>query len=600
MVENLRVLFVEDSEDDMLLLARHFKGSDIKLSYRRVDTESEFRTALNEEQWDVILCDFSMPEFDAFTALRIFQESKLTIPFLVASGTIGEEQAVALMKAGINDYIMKDNLIRLIPAIKRELNDAENRKLKHLAEIRLLENEKKFRTLAENSLDYILRLDVDGNVIYANRNAIKKLDDSIEPVIGRSLRKINMLISTDDVENILVEIIGSWIALRKELISIIGEWIDWHFIPEFDVDNQITSIMAVGRDITERKRIEDELRYLTVHDPLTGLHNRVYLERQLHTIENNNSYPVGIIICDVDGLKMINDSLGHDQGNALLKEVAHLLRSSLPESSIIAREGGDEFSIVLSRTSKEDFKIAIESVYGAIETYNELYDKLPMSLSVGYAHTEGKQSVIETYREADNHMYRKKLHKTQSTRSGIVQLLIKALEVRDFETEKHMERMEELVVLMGNELQLSESKITDLRLFARFHDIGKVGIPDDILFKPGKLNDAEWETMKNHSEIGYRIARSAPELKHISEFILMHHEWWNGNGYPLGSRGEQIPLECRILAIADAYDAMTSDRPYRKGMDKELAIEELKIQRGHQFDPHIVDVFLSISLSKQL
>jgi HD-GYP domain-containing protein (c-di-GMP phosphodiesterase class II) len=150
--------------------------------------------------------------------------------------------------------------------------------------------------------------------------------------------------------------------------------------------------------------------------------------------------------------------------------------------------------------------------------------------------------------------------------------------------------MVELALAVG----LPESTLPDLRLLGRFHDIGKVGIPDNILFKPGRLTDGEYEIMKRHSEIGYRIAQSSADLAPIADWILKHQEWWNGEGYPLGLKGEEIPLPSRLLAVVDAYDAMTNDRPYRKAMTHEQAIVELERCAGTQFAPDLVGIFKSI------
>ncbi|WP_245867411.1 Cyclic di-GMP phosphodiesterase [Sporomusa silvacetica DSM 10669] len=136
--------------------------------------------------------------------------------------------------------------------------------------------------------------------------------------------------------------------------------------------------------------------------------------------------------------------------------------------------------------------------------------------------------------------------------------------------------------------------MTDLKLLAQFHDIGKVGIPDKILFKPGTLTPEKFNEMQRHSEIGFRIAQSSPDLNLIADYILKHHEWWDGSGYPMGLSGENIPLECRILSIADAYDAMTSDRPYRKALVHKHAIDELRRFAGIQFDPELVENFITL------
>ena len=168
------------------------------------------------------------------------------------------------------------------------------------------------------------------------------------------------------------------------------------------------------------------------------------------------------------------------------------------------------------------------------------------------------------------------------------------------ETEKHSKRMEAYCHSIGIELQLSAKELDELSLAAILHDIGKVGIDPDILKKPGQLTPSEWEEMKRHPEIGYRIVRAASELVEVAEFILFHHERWDGKGYPSGLKGEEIPLICRILAVTDAYDAMTNDRVYRKAISSEEAIAELQKNAGTQFDPQIVSLFIEILQSKNV
>ena len=191
-------------------------------------------------------------------------------------------------------------------------------------------------------------------------------------------------------------------------------------------------------------------------------------------------------------------------------------------------------------------------------------------------------------------MYREKLHRSRSARSAIVKTLMKALEERDYITGGHGDRLQNLVEDLARSMDLTERNIADLRLLAQFHDIGKVGIPDRILFKKGPLTSEEWLEMQRHSEIGHRIALSAPELAPVAEWILKHHEHWDGSGYPLGLKGEEIPMECRILAIADAYDAMVSDRPYKQAVSHDKAIAELKRCSGTQFDPKLLMVFIDV------
>jgi HD-GYP domain-containing protein (c-di-GMP phosphodiesterase class II) len=200
----------------------------------------------------------------------------------------------------------------------------------------------------------------------------------------------------------------------------------------------------------------------------------------------------------------------------------------------------------------------------------------------------------DIFKEADNNMYREKLMQSQKTKDAIVKALIKALLAKDFITEGHADRVYKLMELLSSEIDIPKYKYDNLWLFAQFHDIGKVGIPDSILFKPHTLNVDEYYELKRHCEIGYRIARSSPELEPIADFILKHHEWWDGSGYPLGIKGDEIPLECRVLAIVDAFDVMTTNRPYRSALSIDEALEEIKRGAGGQFDPIIANKFVSI------
>ncbi|MDD5065627.1 MAG: PAS domain S-box protein [bacterium] len=356
---------------------------------------------------------------------------------------------------------------------------------------------------------------------------------------------------------------------------------------------EIISLVLVAN---ERKKAEEQLRFISLHDPLTGLFNRAYFEEQLKGLyEAGNEDAIGIIVCDIDGLKIINDTLGHDKGDMLLLGVKRVLRNSIRPDDIPARVGGDEFAVLLNRTSKEEVENICHRIRDEVGLYNKEKLELPLSLSVGYAISlvSGKD-MVELFKEADNNMYREKLHHRQSLRNAIVQTLMKALEERDFITEGHADRLQKIVEDLANAIRLPEQKIADLKLLAQFHDIGKVGISDRILFKPGPLTKEEYEEMKRHPEIGNRIALSSADLTPIADWILKHQEWWNGKGYPLGLSGEDIPLEARILAIADAFDAMTSDRPYRKAMPKKAAIDEIQRNAGIQFDPALVNVFITL------
>ena len=173
-------------------------------------------------------------------------------------------------------------------------------------------------------------------------------------------------------------------------------------------------------------------------------------------------------------------------------------------------------------------------------------------------------------------------------------MLLTALSERDFMAQGHSKRLTDLAVMMADKMNLSDDERRYLILLSKMHDLGKVGIPDKILFKPRKLSEEGYEKMKEHVEIGSKIAARSKELFYIANLILHHHEFWDGKGYSDGLKGEEIPLECRIFSIMDAYDAMTSTRPYRNKISKKEAIEELKKCSGTQFEPRLVDEFVKL------
>ncbi|MBP1763351.1 MAG: diguanylate cyclase domain protein [Firmicutes bacterium] len=358
-------------------------------------------------------------------------------------------------------------------------------------------------------------------------------------------------------------------------------------------------ILAIIRDITDRKRMEQELKYLGHHDTLTGTYNRTYFEAETLKIAGQTGKTIGIFSCDVDGLKLINDTLGHPAGDELLKVVARVLTSCATSSDIVARTGGDEFAILIVEPNQTKMLKLSSQIKETVELYNLNNPQLPLSLSIGWAMGSTDKNIDAITKEADNNMYREKMHQSFSSRSAIVQAMMQALEARDYITEGHANRLQTLTEAVAKKLQLLDPEIADLRLLAKFHDIGKVGIPDQILFKPDRLTQDELIIMRRHCEIGFRIAKSAPDLAPIAEFILKHQEWWNGDGYPLGIAGEEIPLSCRIIAIADAFDAMTNSRPYRKAMEIPEAIAELRRCAGTQFDPKLTEIFIATLTSDQ-
>lgn len=349
--------------------------------------------------------------------------------------------------------------------------------------------------------------------------------------------------------------------------------------------------------LAQSRQAQENLLYLSYHDALTGLHNRMYFEQEISDIERKKEYGVGIFAVDIDGLKFVNDTFGHEQGDLILMRAAKVLKASFRAHDIIARIGGDEYTAIIRGVAMHDMETMYKRIHTNLQLENEKFKGavIPLHMSVGYAYSAGAdKSIRDLIREADNKMYREKLYHQISTEGLIIQTVKKMLSACDFDADAHRGRLQNLIACFAKAAGLPASEIADIQLFAEFHDVGEIGVSDRILYKVEPLSKDEREQIRRHCEIGYRIAQASNELLPIADWILKHHEWWNGEGYPLGIKGEEIPVQCRIGAIADAYDAMTGDRAYRQSMSHEAAIEELWKCSGTQFDPGLVSIFVKL------
>ncbi len=372
-------------------------------------------------------------------------------------------------------------------------------------------------------------------------------------------------------------------------------WTESSLRPVYDTDGSLSAIEGIARDVTARTQKESELRFLSLHNSLTGLYSRNYFEVEMRRLDGGREYPITIIITDVDGLKIVNDSLGHRRGDEMLKTYAGVLRATFRRSDVVARVGGDEFAVILPHTDAETAlrlrNRLVENTGQAVRTPSGV----PIGVSVGSATAEdGSVSLADALHRADRAMYRDKIQRTSLATRSIISAMLELLRAKDFAAQGHISRVTSLAARMGSALGLADNELANLTLLAEVHDLGKVAIPDQTLFKRESLTEAEREYIEQHCEVGFRIAKASQDLAHVAELILHHHEWWNGLGYPAGLSGETIPLSCRILAIADAYDAMTSDRPHRPAMSPERAKAELQDRAGEQFEPELVDLFFRV------
>lgn len=354
--------------------------------------------------------------------------------------------------------------------------------------------------------------------------------------------------------------------------------------------------VTVFRDVTKEKKENDEIRYISYHDKLTGLYNRAFFEEELVRLNTTRQYPLTLIIGDCNGLKIANDIFGHMEGDRLLQTIARILKKATRHEDIVARWGGDEFAIILPKTNQAD---GIEIQERILQLCVEApFDPIQPSLAMGSAtNTEAgikSNDMKDLLKMAEDRMYRHKLMEGRSARNTLLMSIKNMLFEKSYETQEHANRLKDISERFGHAVGLSSFEQEELSLLAILHDVGKVGIPDMILTKPDRLNDEEWGIMKKHSEKGYKLAKSTPELNNIADYILHHHERWDGSGYPSGLHGENIPKLSRILSLVDAYDVMTHSRAYKEAQSKIDALKEIEKCAGSQFDPHLADIFIQI------
>jgi diguanylate cyclase (GGDEF)-like protein/PAS domain S-box-containing protein len=469
-----------------------------------------------------------------------------------------------------------------------------------LAEQALINSEARHKAMTMNITDVIAILDQKGIIRYISPNIEYLFGFTPEEVIDQPAAR---LVHANDRKVILKKFIellavdGLLKHMEFEHLCKNGscKCVELTAINLFN-NKDINGVLMNYHDVTFRKMKEREVIYLSYHDALTGLYNRAFFEEEIRRLDVPRQYPISLIIADINGLKVANDTLGHSYGDRLLGGFAGVIKSCLRKEDIIARWGGDEFIALLPRTT---YDVAMQLCDRIKKQSNDkMIGHQAISVALGYATKDDENQCFMTIiKDAEDQMYKMKLLEARSRRSETVSSLLKTLYEMNYETEEHDQRLLEIVTQIGNKLGLMPQEIEELRLLAVLHDIGKLGISKELIMKPGKLTDDEFKEVKRHSEIGYRIAESTPGLLHVAKYILSVHERWDGTGYPQKIKGNAIPKLSRIVAIIDAYDAMISGRPYKKAITHQEAIQEILRCSVTQFDPYLAELFVSPDVS---
>lgn len=462
----------------------------------------------------------------------------------------------------------------------------------------LRESQLRYEQLAEKSRSVIWEVDRNGVYTYVSPVAKEVFGYTSEEMVGKMhiydlshedennfkehiLLAINSSESVSDLENKVKN------KDNKEA------WVMTNGFPVLNDKGEILFYRGMDIDITYLKKIEQDIKFLSFHDQLTGLYNRRFFEEELKRLDTDRNLPLSLVMIDVNGLKLVNDAFGHNAGDLLLKKTANILKTECRADDIVSRVGGDEFVILFPRTSLKETEKIIHRINMAIK--KEKVEAVNLSISYGCDTKENIHEKIEDIlKKADAKMYKLKSSQKSNIRKDTIGKIIKSLFENSPQEEEHAKNVGDLSVKIGRVLKLSDSEIDKLRIIGRLHDIGKISVSKDILNKRGTLNRLERKEIERHPEVSYIILSSSNEYSFFAEDVLYHHERYDGKGYPKGLKGEEIPLNSRIVFVADAYDAMINDRPYRKAMKENEAIKIIKEESGKQFDPNVVEAFLNI------
>ena len=739
---NLRVLFIEDSASDAELISYKLKKAGFTVTADRVETAATMNAALENQAWDLIIADYHLPEFSATEALAVLQATGMDLPFIVISGTIPEETALGLMRAGAHDYLMKDHLARLGPAIKRELAEAEIRRDRRQIQGALEESRTLFLLLIESLPQNIYAKDLNGRFIFANQNYCTTQSKSQDEIVGKTdleLHPLEMAEKYQRDDRWVIET-GQTIEIEEEYQPLNQEktYVQVIKSPLYDAKKQIAGTLGIFWDITGRKRMEETLKNERnlLRTLIDNLPDRIYVKdlqgrKKLANIADSQvsgGKTIGDVIGKQDsamyppelaaqyaaddksvmdsGIPIINreepgldtngnpawilstkvalrDSQGtitgmvgigrditerkqHELESIVISSVSSALRLAttraemLPiildqasvllgtaqASLVLYEEQSNSYIIELTRgdwSASQGFELSTDEIINTLKDLNgqpyicedtsksnilrslsitnrpQMLAAVPLIanqqaigiLVVGryidnyasHLFTEGELRLLNAIADiAANAINRTNLYEeSQRVAKDLVHAYDRtlegwahALELRDQETEGHTRRVAHTTIELARALDYDPGLLEQVRRGALLHDIGKMGIPDSVLLKPGTLNEREWEIMRRHPEYAYDLIMPIEYLRPALDIPFCHHEKWDGSGYPRGLKGEEIPLVARIFAVVDVWDALTSDRPYRKAWSREKALDYIREQSGKHFDPQVAGTFLTM------
>jgi PAS domain S-box-containing protein/putative nucleotidyltransferase with HDIG domain len=635
-----RVLMLEDTPTDAELAEHELSKAGLHFTSKRVDTREAFVHALDDFHPDIILADYKLPDFDGMSAMQIVQRDHAEVPVIMVTGAFSDVDAVELLTAGAKDYILKDRLARLAPAVQRVLAAEQVARARKVAEQALCKSEVKFRSLVENSSDWIWEINEDAIYTYSSPRVFDLLGYAAEELIGKKTpfdlmpvdeaERVKAIFYADVVDSKPLHLLES--ANQHKNGEIV--FLETSGLPFFDSQGFGCGYRGVNRDITGRKQAQARIQKLTriyatlshTNATIVRAKNREELFRDIcaGAVKHGKFAMAWIGLVDVISHRVLPVQHSGDDGSFLADIFISVddephgngpTGMAIRKNRVISMDdfATDERLLPWREAAlKQGFRGVAGlpmrfkgRVIGALTLYSDAAhffdaDQIAlleeMSVDISFALDNFEREALRLRAEEERAVA---LNKLKKSLDGCIQMAATVTEMRDPYTAGHQKRVAKLATAIAGEMGLNEEQIDGVHFGSLIHDVGKIAIPAEILSKPGRLTEIELMLIKTHPQAGYNILKGIDFPWPVSQMILQHHERLDGSGYPLGLKGDDIILEAKILIVADVVEAMSSHRPYRPGLGIEVALAEIERNRGRYYDSKIVDVCLNLFREKK-